>query len=338
MARFKQNNKPVRRDAFGRSVLLYSSQGQFIAAKWPEPKSAAWLRKNKIKAQGFRQVQQFFRYLPPWEHDVYVSMSEGGPFLPRDFWTMNTYQRFLAIERFDGSLLVPERSQIDVSESLDILGNPIGGILYRDAPYWKALDPGNADDVLTSNGPGAAPSWKPASGGGGGKPYNTPPKLADFSTALNNLPADLEDADNGGILVTVPDSSLWSSDLKVVLDQPRNSGNNTVEASFILAVGSSSYTNVGIWMADQSAGKGTFVALRLSGNDFKREPRLLENPDYPGFLNRTGLISDQVFSKDTLYLRAVMTSSTVTAYVALDPATWIEFASYTPTSAPCTGT
>lgn len=54
----------------------------------------------------------------------------------------------------------------DLSALLDLIGSTQGDILYRDADDWLALAPGTLDDVLTTGGPGANPSWKP----GGGTP------------------------------------------------------------------------------------------------------------------------------------------------------------------------
>jgi hypothetical protein len=36
-----------------------------------------------------------------------------------------------------------------------------GDIIYHDGTGWVKLPPGDAGDVLTSNGPGNAPSWEP---------------------------------------------------------------------------------------------------------------------------------------------------------------------------------
>lgn len=47
-----------------------------------------------------------------------------------------------------------------VSESLDALGDTVGGILVRGPDGWTVLPPGPPGFVLTSNGPNALPSWQ----------------------------------------------------------------------------------------------------------------------------------------------------------------------------------
>jgi hypothetical protein len=48
-----------------------------------------------------------------------------------------------------------------VSESLDALGDIVGGILVRGPEGWYVLPPGNPGDVLTSQGPDLLPAWLP---------------------------------------------------------------------------------------------------------------------------------------------------------------------------------
>lgn len=51
------------------------------------------------------------------------------------------------------------RALQDVSTLLDQLGTAQGSILFRSATGWKVLAPGVAGQHLTTNGPGADPSW-----------------------------------------------------------------------------------------------------------------------------------------------------------------------------------
>lgn len=58
---------------------------------------------------------------------------------------------------------------IKLSDLLDaLMGSTEGDLLVRGPSAWEALAAGTLSDVLTSAGPGAVPSWQPASGGGGG--------------------------------------------------------------------------------------------------------------------------------------------------------------------------
>lgn len=52
---------------------------------------------------------------------------------------------------------------------LDSISSTRGNLLCRDASDWTGIPPGTSGYVLTSNGPGANPSYQ-AAGGGGGSP------------------------------------------------------------------------------------------------------------------------------------------------------------------------
>ncbi len=58
--------------------------------------------------------------------------------------------------------------ELTTSQILDFVSTTQGSVLYRNATDWVALSPGASGDMLTTNGPGANPSWTTPPGGGGG--------------------------------------------------------------------------------------------------------------------------------------------------------------------------
>lgn len=54
-----------------------------------------------------------------------------------------------------------------VSNTIDLLGNTEGDVLYRGASAWTVLSPGTSGQVLTTGGAGADPSWQTPSTGTG---------------------------------------------------------------------------------------------------------------------------------------------------------------------------
>lgn len=104
--------------------------------------------------------------------------------------------------RGDGTWATPSASLPSISSG-DVLGNSTAGsavasdttltalldrafsstqgsILYRDASTWQALGPGTSGYPLVSNGAGAAPSYQPPTGGGGGAGTRT--QIAQVTT------------------------------------------------------------------------------------------------------------------------------------------------------------
>lgn len=51
--------------------------------------------------------------------------------------------------------------RVQVSESLDALGQVVGSILVRGPDGWIALEPGPDGYVLTTHGVGNLPTWEP---------------------------------------------------------------------------------------------------------------------------------------------------------------------------------
>lgn len=64
------------------------------------------------------------------------------------------------------------------------IGDTRGSVLYRGAAGWAILAPGTADQVFTTNGAGADPTWEDAGGGG------TPPTDFDLLTDEDGLVLD----------------------------------------------------------------------------------------------------------------------------------------------------
>jgi len=84
-----------------------------------------------------------------------------------------------------------------------IEGGQPGDIAIRGPRSWKRLAPGvTANDVLTSNGPGQEPSWKPAPGAGGGDSITVNAAAIVDGNLNDSTPA----APAGGELV------LWQKD------------------------------------------------------------------------------------------------------------------------------
>lgn len=91
-------------------------------------------------------------------------------------WTIDpqavTYSKIqnVATDRILGRYTVGSGTceELTTSQVLDFISSTQGTVLYRNATNWVALSPGTSGDMLTTNGPGANPSWTTPPGGGGG--------------------------------------------------------------------------------------------------------------------------------------------------------------------------
>lgn len=103
----------------------------------------------------------------------------------------------------------------DVQEILDTLSATRGVIIFRGLTGWTVLLPGTAGNVLQTNGPGADPTWVPASGGGGGgypQIALTKPTAAQFTNI--NPAAGLTMTDKTFGVALIGDSTLASNALR----------------------------------------------------------------------------------------------------------------------------
>ena len=160
--------------------MLRDVKGQIVAQKVPPKRGRNVTPTQANQMSYFQAVQRVFAYLPPHEKEYWMKLAEGGPFLPRDFWTSNCYQRFLGVITEDGKTIMPVRSMFDISSALDVIAQTEGQLLYRSEDLWEGLLIGAPNEVLTVDPSTNLPAWRQSAGGGGGSPW-APPAIADWT-------------------------------------------------------------------------------------------------------------------------------------------------------------
>lgn len=148
-------------------VLFIGREGNLVVRQWPRARGDAQDENTMQWARYFGAVNRCFRYLHPREIDGWLSTTYRGLLYPRDLYTATNLGRGFGFLLPDGRCIMPDRSRYDLSRTLDLFTRTPGGVLVRGPEGWEGLDGDLEGFVLTSNGPNAAPSWKPASGGGG---------------------------------------------------------------------------------------------------------------------------------------------------------------------------
>jgi hypothetical protein len=115
----------------------------------------------------FLQAQWATKYWAPQVQRQIAEATRGTPMMPRDVMTMIMAGRFNAIQMADGRIIYSMAAVQDISESLDILSQTKGSMLYRNNTLWQGVPPGSPGQVLTFTGLNSAPAWTGAGGGGG---------------------------------------------------------------------------------------------------------------------------------------------------------------------------
>lgn len=97
----------------------------------------------------------------------YRTACEGTALLPTDLIMMTIYGNCLAVRLQDGKVYYHMITRAKVSESLDVLSQNVGAMLFRGDTFWQSLELGNPLQFLRINATGDGFEWSdsPAIGG-----------------------------------------------------------------------------------------------------------------------------------------------------------------------------
>ena len=160
----QQPRAPSLRGAF---VIRPGPSGQ-VAQAWPRPYPKRLSAKQKEAIETFKEAAAICKYAPAEDQITSRKLAKGSQFLPRDLQYMAIYGRLASIFFTDGDRRYQLASRYDLTELLDILGFKPGSFLYRGPEFWEVIEPGNAGEVLTTQGDSLPPVWAPGGGAGGG--------------------------------------------------------------------------------------------------------------------------------------------------------------------------
>lgn len=149
-----------KRPSFSR--LLYVTQDN-----WGRPSVRAWPRQSVARPVPERVLaaRQFIKYSAyiykithPYFTDQYRSQSMSWWLMPRDIFTAALAGRLWYFTAPNGRKIFSRSAKRDMSESLDILWQDVGGLLVRGVTGWEGLPVGEVGQVLVVGATGK-PSW-----------------------------------------------------------------------------------------------------------------------------------------------------------------------------------
>lgn len=144
---------PAGYAARGRFVA-YISRGQMVLQKWPRKKRPA--TPEELEQQNeFRLLVEAQKLISSDQQIAAREIAENSKYTWRDIIALTVTGRLVTLPGYEA---------IVAQYNLDILGDQPGMIVYRSSSEWKALAPGNQNQVLTMQG--GLPAW--GSGGGSG--------------------------------------------------------------------------------------------------------------------------------------------------------------------------
>lgn len=194
-----------RRPAFKGTLVQRVSHGREVVSKWPKKQGKATLAKTKDNRDWFRAASYAAKYLDPKTQKILASMRVGTPILPRDLAFAMFAGRLFSFKLQDGRKIYSMAAMQDISESLDVIGQLPGSMLWRGPEWWTySTAPAKAGLFLQSQPNGAPPAWASAAGGVIAGSYQLPathiPVAAEFPFTASGdaiLPVASDDDDFG---------------------------------------------------------------------------------------------------------------------------------------------
>lgn len=187
MAVFPPDGKPPRRRPSLRGVLMQDLvNGIERNRAWPTERKRRKTTEQKKREDDFRDAQTVAKYTPPAIQTQYREACEGTPLLPRDMLIATVYGTFVAIVTDTGKKYYSMANRTGVSDSLDVINQQPGSILFRGPQFWEALGPASPGQVLVM-GPDSQPAWETISPGFTAAAANVNAQEGTGSTGYTNL-------------------------------------------------------------------------------------------------------------------------------------------------------
>lgn len=189
-----------------------------------------------------------------------------------------------------------------------------GSVLYKGAANWTVLPPGTAGDVLTTQGPGADPTW--AAGGGGGGSVGprqgsvTKPLKAAFTNFNHQASTVIADG-TAGIMLT--DTVASAANFRLA-EQVAPAAPYSVYAHFGVVPYDS---QAGLTLRDSSGGK-----LYMFGK-YQNQLIITVWNSASSFAGNRVLTAAWM---DTPWFRVDVTSTTITAFLSSNGLDWFQIA------------
>lgn len=156
-----------RQPSYRGLLQVYVRDGQIVIARWPKKRGKSKNPKVRESQEWFRQAQWATKYWPASIQHQCAEAVKGTPLMPRDLMTMIMAGRAWCWVDEQGRKVYSVAALKDVSDSLDIISQVPGSMLYRSDTLWQVIAPGSPGQVLTSAGADAPPLWAPTGGSGG---------------------------------------------------------------------------------------------------------------------------------------------------------------------------
>lgn len=209
MAILKSPPQAGRLPSHAARFMIDTVRGVIRVRKWPKRRGRPISSAQRFWVDWFRQANELAKYASAMDQTAAIEASKDSGFYPRDIILKAMRGRLYWWTTPDGWKWFPMAAVTDISDALDVVTQRIGSLLVRAGDRWRDVAPGAVADVLTHQGPDAAPAWAPVTGGGGGGQQAVPgtPITFDGTQSKYSLPVETYSE----VLVTITATILSAS-------------------------------------------------------------------------------------------------------------------------------
>lgn len=150
------------------NLVVSTWRGLTVVSRWPSRRKRPLHPKTVAQADWFQQAATLTKYLDPEFQTAARNAVKDTPLYPRDVAMMQMAGTLMAFKHDGERTLYSMATRTKVSESLDVLGDELGGVLVRHGEFWVPAVPTAAGEILVAQGSGQPPKWQAGGGGSGG--------------------------------------------------------------------------------------------------------------------------------------------------------------------------
>ena len=181
---------------------------------WPNKRPHVLPPHTATQSEWFKQANILCKYLAPELQVSAKQATKGTPLYPRDVLIACMRGTLFYTTAKDGTKTFSMATRRAVSDSLDVLSQLTGSLIYRGAEFWEAVGiPNAAGDVLTAD-VNKLPVWLPPAGGSGGNlvkiaQVDAPTSGAISFSGLDLTPYSKVFAELTGITMVTDGAYVW---------------------------------------------------------------------------------------------------------------------------------
>lgn len=144
--------------------MIDETRGSLRVRSWPKPRGPNRHPTNTYWTRWLQWATYTYRYAPAKFKAELEAATLGTPYMPRDIWIASMRGTAFLLQDEHGRTYYPMTARQDISESLDVLAQLPGDMLFRSSGLWVPIHGGSAGQVLTYADDSTPPTWEtPAS-------------------------------------------------------------------------------------------------------------------------------------------------------------------------------